>query len=80
MEVQLSHEQEEQIRLAWEIFDTDKSGFIDTSELRDVLKLLGLTPTEDDLIEIIKDIDKDDDGTIDYREFLLLMSLKMKDS
>ena len=41
---------------------------------------LGLKPSQDELEEIIKDIDKDDDGTIDYSEFLRLMSMKLKDA
>ena len=41
---------------------------------------LGLNPTEEELQEIISDIDKDNDGTIDYSEFLRLMSTKLKDA
>ena len=41
---------------------------------------LGLKPSQEELDEIIRDIDKDADGTIDYSEFLRLMSMKLKDA
>jgi calmodulin len=66
--------------MAWELFDDDHSGQIDSNELLNVLKKLGLNPTEEELQEIIHDIDKDNDGTIDYSEFLRLMSNKLKDA
>ena len=41
---------------------------------------LGLQPSEEELQEIIDDIDKDHSGSIDYSEFLRLMSTKLKDA
>lgn len=66
--------------MAWELFDDDHSGQIDSTELQNVLKKLGLNPTEEELQDIIQDIDKDNDGTIDYSEFLRLMANKLKDA
>ena len=62
------------------MFDTDGSNSIEHHELRDVMLKLGLNPTQDELDDIIRDIDKDMDGEIDYNEFLRLMSTKLKDS
>ena len=80
MDIQLSPEQEDQIKQAWELFDTDNSNSIEHHELRDVMRKLGLNPTQDELDDIIRDIDKDMDGEIDYNEFLRLMSTKLKDA
>ena len=44
------------------------------------MKTLGLSPTQEELDDIIQDIDRDNDGTIDYNEFLRLMSTKLKDA
>mmetsp|Transcript_15652 Transcript_15652/g.21193 ORF Transcript_15652/g.21193 Transcript_15652/m.21193 type:complete len:100 (+) Transcript_15652:126-425(+) len=44
------------------------------------MRKLGLNPTQDELDDIIRDIDKDMDGEIDYNEFLRLMSTKLKDA
>ncbi len=35
--------------MAWELFDDDHSGQIDAAELLNVLKKLGLNPTEEEL-------------------------------
>ena len=44
------------------------------------MKKLGLNPTAEELKDIIQDIDRDNDGQIDYNEFLRLMSTKLKDA
>ena len=80
MDIQLSPEQEDQIKQAWALFDNDNSGQIEQGELKDVMKKLGLNPTAEELKDIIQDIDRDNDGQIDYNEFLRLMSTKLKDA
>ena len=80
MDIQLSPEQEDQIKQAWLLFDDDQSGSIEHHELKLVMVKLGLNPTQDELDDIIRDIDKDMDGQIDYNEFLRLMSTKLKDA
>jgi Ca2+-binding EF-hand superfamily protein len=35
--------------MAWELFDDDHSGQIDSNELQNVLRKLGLNPTEEEL-------------------------------
>ena len=79
-DIQLSPEQEDQIQKAWEVFDNDNSGQIDAAELNEVMMKLGLRPTEEELKDIICEIDKDKDGTIDYSEFLRLMGVKLKNA
>ena len=49
MEVQLSPEQEDQIKQAWQLFDDDNSGVIDAGELRQVMHKLGLKPSDEEL-------------------------------
>ncbi len=39
-----------------------------------VLRSIGQTPSEADLKEMVKDADKDGDGTINFHEFLTMMS------
>lgn len=38
---------------------------------------LGFTPKKAEIKKMVDDLDKDGDGTIDFEEFLLLMSGKM---
>ncbi len=40
-----------------------------------VMQSLGINPTEEELLNMIKDVDLDNTGTIDFDEFLLYISL-----
>ena len=51
-----------------------------TRELGTVLSSLGQTQTPAELSEMIKEVDVDGNGEIDFREFLTLISRKMKET
>ena len=51
-------------------------GCITTKELGTVMRSLGQNPTEAELQDIINEVDADQNGTIDFPEFLNLMGLK----
>merc|ERR1712023_347034 len=78
----LTEEQKQEIREAFDLFDTDGSGAIDAKELKVAMRALGFEPKKDEIRKMISDIDKDGDGTIDFDEFMMMMSAKMaeKDS
>mmetsp|Transcript_49040 Transcript_49040/g.60275 ORF Transcript_49040/g.60275 Transcript_49040/m.60275 type:complete len:160 (-) Transcript_49040:130-609(-) len=65
---------------AFALFDEDRNGVITTSELGKVMRSLGQQPTESDLQAMINEVDSDGTGTIDFPEFLSLMSVKMHQS
>ena len=54
-------------------FDPDGDGTITTSELGDAMRLLGQSPTEDELKDMIHEVDTDGNGTIEFEEFCSLM-------
>lgn len=54
------------------------SGCITIEELATVIRSLGQTPTEEELLDMIKEVDADGNGTIEFGEFLNLMARKMK--
>merc|ERR1712159_87355 len=54
-------------------FDIDGGGSIDTSELGNVMRSLGLNPTRDDVIEMVAEVDVNGDGEIDFDEFCTMM-------
>jgi len=76
----LSEEKIAEFRAAFELFDRDRDGTITTKELGTVMKNLGQNPSETELEEMIKQVDLDGNGTIDFKEFLGLMVRKMKDT
>ena len=57
--------------------DTDGSGFITVDELAHQLKQLEMTSTEDEVKELIKQADLNNDGQIDYTEFVTMMAPKL---
>lgn len=54
------------------------SGSISQDELKGVMKKLGSNPTDEDIQQMIKSVDDNGDGEIDFEEFLILMSTKKK--
>ena len=76
----LSEEKIAEFRAAFELFDRDRDGTITTKELGTVMKNLGQYLSESELEEMIKQVDLDGNGTIDFNEFLGLMVRKMKDT
>ncbi|KAF8176298.1 calmodulin [Pholiota molesta] len=54
-------------------FDRDGDGTITTSELGTVMRSLGRNPTNVELEGILKSVDKDQNGTIEFSEFVDLM-------
>jgi len=79
---ELTEEQKQEIREAFDLFDTDGSGTIDAKELKVAMRALGFEPKKEEIKKMISDIDKDGSGTIDFAEFLEMMTAKMgeKDS
>jgi len=62
---------------AFDMFDQNKDGFIDHAELLQVLKSIGHNPTHSELLDVFRDVDKNNDGKIEFREFLYLMRQSM---
>jgi len=55
-------------------------GQITTKELGTVMRSLGQNPSESELQDMINEVDADNNGTIDFPEFLTMMARKMKDT
>lgn len=62
----------EEVKKAFDVFDENKDGFIDATELQRVLCSLGLKEGSqvEDCRRMIKAFDEDDDGQIDFKEFV----------
>lgn len=62
---------------AFELFDTDKSGSIDASELSFTMRALGFEPTGQEVADMLAKTDEDGNGTVSYEEFEDLISGKL---
>ncbi|KAM3613424.1 uncharacterized protein V6R79_025957 [Siganus canaliculatus] len=77
--VELTEEQKQEVKEAFELFDTDGTGTIDVKELKVVMRALGFEPKKEEIKKMIADIDKEGSGTIDFSDFLSIMTLKMNE-
>ena len=68
-----------EIKEAFDLFDTDKSGEIDVNELKQALLNLGIDTKNQTLQNMLADIDKNGDANIDFDEFINMMTAKMSD-
>uniref|UniRef100_A0A7S3R7M0 Calcium-dependent protein kinase n=2 Tax=Dunaliella tertiolecta TaxID=3047 RepID=A0A7S3R7M0_DUNTE len=71
---------EDKMFQAFQILDTDNSGFIDPHELMAVITKHGGTNAILDLEEILEQVDKNSDGKIDYEEFAQMMYASIVDT
>ncbi|ELT95536.1 hypothetical protein CAPTEDRAFT_91144, partial [Capitella teleta] len=64
---------------AFKMFDKDRSGAISRTELADVMRILGNNPTDTEINNLMSELDKNENGLIEFDEFLVLMSAHLKD-
>jgi Ca2+-binding EF-hand superfamily protein len=64
----------------FKLFDSDGSGEIDASEMKQVLNTMGLVTeeAEESVLTLMKMVDRDGDGTLGLDEFKVLMVLALK--
>ncbi|MCL7025024.1 hypothetical protein MKW94_021092 [Papaver nudicaule] len=76
----LTQDQIVEFQEAFCLFDKDGDGCITIDELATVIRSLDQNPTEEELQDMIKEVDVDGNGTIEFGEFLTLMAKKMKET
>mmetsp|Transcript_100691 Transcript_100691/g.282182 ORF Transcript_100691/g.282182 Transcript_100691/m.282182 type:complete len:150 (-) Transcript_100691:112-561(-) len=80
MSDQLIDEQIAEFRETFKIFDEDGDNMLSERELGTLLNALGTHPTESDLTHMFREVNREQEGMIDFPDFLSLMARKMKDS
>ena len=63
---------------AFEVFDIDGDGSITVEELGNVMRSLGEDPTDEELATIIRTVDYDQNGSVEFPEFVVLMTRRMQ--
>jgi len=69
-----SEAMQEELREAFRLYDKEGNGYINVSDLREILRALEDNMGEDELDEMIAEIDTDGSGTVDFDEFMELMA------
>ncbi|KAJ9591707.1 hypothetical protein L9F63_001735 [Diploptera punctata] len=65
---------EKELREAFRLYDKEGNGYIPTSCLREILRELDEQLTPDELDMMIEEIDADGSGTVDFDEFMEMMT------
>merc|ERR1719245_147213 len=61
------------VKAAFRVFDHNNDGSISKEELREAMVNFGTRCTEDDFTSMFAEADKNNDGYIDFDEFVLMM-------
>ena len=52
----LSKEQVAELKQAFEMFDKDKGGSINTKELGNIMRAMGMNPTEGEILDLLNEV------------------------
>ncbi|KAI0095162.1 Ca2+-binding EF-hand superfamily protein [Irpex rosettiformis] len=66
---ELTDEQKQEIKEAFELFDTDKDGCVDYHELKVAMRALGFDLKKAEVLKILRDHDKTGHGLMDFEDF-----------
>ncbi|KAL7065756.1 putative centrin protein [Cryptosporidium serpentis] len=72
---ELSEQQRSEIREAFELFDSDSTGYIDVKEVKVAMRALGFEPKKEELRKILSNIDIN--GMVSYSDFHDLVEMKI---
>eukprot|EP00931_Biecheleriopsis_adriatica_P109465 TRINITY_DN83720_c0_g1_i1.p1 TRINITY_DN83720_c0_g1~~TRINITY_DN83720_c0_g1_i1.p1 ORF type:complete len:175 (-),score=44.13 TRINITY_DN83720_c0_g1_i1:46-507(-) len=75
----LTREEVRHMHAAFSLFDKTGEKSIVSEEVGTVMRSLGQNPTEAELSDMIREVDVDGNGTIDFFEFLSMMGRKLND-
>lgn len=76
---ELTEEQQQEVREAFELFDTDKDSRIDAHELKVAMRALGFDVRKEEVLRILQDLGKDEGETIEFSEFHDIMKVKISE-
>merc|ERR1711890_90696 len=63
------------LKNCFDLFDTKKQEFLSADDLGEVLRAMGFRPSQEELMDILKEIDEDGSGEIEFGEFCRLCAL-----
>ena len=75
----LSEEQTAEIKEAFDLFDTNKTGTIDYHELKVAMRALGFDVKKPEVVALMEEYDTSSTGSIEYQDFLDIMTQKIRD-
>lgn len=77
--IELSEDQRQEIREAFDLFDTDKDGAIDYHELKVAMRALGFDLKKAEVLDILRENDPSGTGLLDWPAFNRLSAYTLSD-
>jgi centrin-1 len=74
---ELTEEQRQEIKEAFDLFDSEGRGAIDAKELKVAMRALGFEPKKEEVKKILSDLDKHGEGAIKFEDFMDIMTMKV---
>lgn len=74
---EITEEQKQEIKEAFDLFDTDKTGSIDYHELKVAMRALGFDVKKQEVVKLIQEYDRQQTGQIEYNDFSDIMTQKI---
>ena len=74
---ELTEEQRQEIKEAFDLFDSESNGVIDSKEHKVAMRALGFEPKKEEIRKLLNDVDKAGEGVIKFDDFLDIMTQKM---
>lgn len=68
-------EMEKEILEIFEALDRDGNGVLSGLEIQSIMELVGVSLSDDQVADLIKQADLDEDGSLNFNEFFRMMSL-----
>lgn len=75
----LTEERIAEFREAFELFDKDQDGCITIDELAALMKALNLPATDQEIQNMKSEVDVDQNGNIEYKEYISLIARRVRD-
>jgi len=66
----LEEDKIKECHIVFDMFDKDKDGYILTSDLGDVLRIVGAAPSEEEIEQIKEEIESNGDNLVNFEKFL----------
>jgi centrin-1 len=73
----LSADEVQEVKDAFDLFDGDSSGAVSVNELIEAMQSLGLEQKNEAVFNMIKEIDTDGSGELEFQEFLEMMTARL---
>ena len=76
---ELTEEQKQEVKEAFDLFDTDKNGSIDYHELKVAMRALGFDIKKAEVIKLMQEYDRNETGQVGFSDFVEIMTQKISE-